>query len=57
MKYPSDMKTDFKSWDREVLETFAREAADELARVREENRILLDAWRKAVIEHQTEVSK
>jgi len=42
--------TDFKSWDRETLERFAREAADENRQLRDDLRTALDAWHKLVKE-------
>lgn len=47
------IKTDFKTWERETLERFAREVADENARLREDNALLLRQWRAAVLESQT----
>jgi hypothetical protein len=43
--------TDFATWDRETLNKFARDAANELDALKEELRVALDAYRKLVIEH------
>lgn len=43
-----NVKTDFTTWDRKTLERFAREAADEVHQLRADNKMLQDAWRKAV---------
>lgn len=40
------MKTDFKNWDRETLERFAREASDENVQLKEDLKAALAAWRK-----------
>jgi len=42
------MKTDFKTWSRETLEQFAREAADEITVLKELNTALHNAWKKEV---------
>lgn len=42
--------TDFRMWDRAVLERFARQAADENKQLRADLRAALDAWRAAVKE-------
>jgi len=43
--------TDFATWDREVLNKFARDAANEIRALEEELRVALDAYRKLVIEN------
>jgi hypothetical protein len=43
--------TDFATWDRETLNKFARDAANELDALKEELRVALDAYRKLVVEH------
>ena len=43
-------KTDFKNWSRENLENIARQAVDENKQLREDNKMLLEQWRKAVTE-------
>lgn len=43
--------TDFATWDRETLNKFAQDAANELKAVQEELRVALDAYRKLVIEN------
>jgi hypothetical protein len=43
-------RTDFKNWSRENLEDIARQAVDENKQLREDNKMLLDQWRKAVTE-------
>ena len=45
---PSPNRTDFKQWDRENLERFARQAADENLILRSSLRVALDAWRDMV---------
>jgi hypothetical protein len=47
---PSPNRTDFKNWERETLEQFAREAADENLVLRTDLRAALDAYRKLVIQ-------
>ena len=42
------MKTDFSTWDRKVLEDFARQAADENLVLRADNKALLQQWRELV---------
>lgn len=42
-------KADFESWTRKGLEDFAREAADEITRLQEDNKILLKAWRSELM--------
>jgi hypothetical protein len=42
------LRTDFKTWNRETLEQFARETADELIILRELNTALHNAWKKEV---------
>jgi hypothetical protein len=42
------LKTDFRTWNRETLEQFARETADELAVLKELNTALHNAWKKEV---------
>ena len=49
--------TDFKTWARETLEQFAREAADENRELKEKLKGLLDAWRQEVIKNSKEQSK
>lgn len=51
------MKTDFKTWERDTLERFAREAADENRDLKEKLKGLLDAWRKEVIKNSKEQVK
>lgn len=41
-------RTNFSVWERATLEQFARDAAEENKQLRDDNRVLLDAWRKAV---------
>lgn len=41
--------TDFRLWERAVLEHFARTAADENKQLREDLRAALDAYRKEII--------
>ena len=43
--------TDFATWDRETLNKFAQDAANELDALKEELRVALDAYRKLVIEN------
>jgi len=43
--------TDFATWDRETLNKFAQDAANELEALKEELRVALDAYRKLVVEH------
>jgi flagellar biosynthesis regulator FlaF len=43
--------TDFATWEREILNKFARDAANELNALKEELRVALDAYRKLVVEH------
>jgi len=45
---PELFVTDFRTWERATLEQFARQAADENKQLREENKMLLDAWRKEI---------
>jgi hypothetical protein len=42
-------KADFKSWTRKGLEDFARETADEIPRLQEENKMLLKALRAEIM--------
>jgi predicted HAD superfamily Cof-like phosphohydrolase len=42
------MKTDFKTWKRETLEEFARQAADENKALHQLIQALHDAWKKEV---------
>ena len=42
-------KADFTLWSRKGLETFAREVADDNLRLREENKMLLKAWRSELM--------
>lgn len=42
-------QADFSSWDRATLERFARQAADENRELRENVRVLHDAWRQFVL--------
>lgn len=39
---------DFSTWSRENLEQLVNELNEDNTRLREENKSLLDAWRKAV---------
>ena len=41
---------DFSTWSRENLESIARDAVEENKALREDNKMLLAAWRKAVSE-------
>lgn len=41
---------DFSTWSRENLEAIARDAVDDNRVLREDNKMLLAAWRKAVSE-------
>ena len=41
-------KADFTQWSRENLEKIAREALDENEQLREDNKVLLTAWREQV---------
>lgn len=41
-------RTDFSTWDRQTLERFAREAADENRELRADLRAALDAYRRVV---------
>ena len=43
--------TDFATWDRETLNKFAQDAANELESLKKELRVALDAYRKLVVEH------
>ena len=55
-----DMKTDFKNWERDTLEKFAREAADENRELKEklsEMREMRDTWRNEAIKNQKEPAK
>jgi hypothetical protein len=45
---PSPNRTDFKTWGREALENFARQAADENLELRADNKMLLERWRQQV---------
>lgn len=47
-------RTDFKTWDRETLEKFARTSADENKALREELAFALAAWRKEVLRNPTQ---
>jgi hypothetical protein len=42
-------KADFTLWQRENLEKFARQAADENKQLRDDLKLALDAWRKCVL--------
>lgn len=44
--------TDFQTWDRKTLEQFARDAAEENKRLREDIRTLLAAWRQVLTEQE-----
>lgn len=46
---PSPNRTDFKDWDRENLERFARQAADENLVLEANNKVLLRAWRDVMV--------
>jgi hypothetical protein len=39
---------DFSTWDRKTLEQFARQAADENRELREDIKVVIDAWREEV---------
>lgn len=41
-------KADFTQWSREGLEEIARQLVDENKRLREDNKVLLAAWREQV---------
>lgn len=41
-------KADFTQWSREGLEKLARELADQNELLREDNKVLLSAWREQV---------
>lgn len=41
-------ETDFTQWSRENLERIAREAVDENKQLREDNKVLLTAWRDLI---------
>jgi len=43
-------QTNFALWDRETLERFAREAADEVHRLRADLRVALGAYRVLVMQ-------
>jgi hypothetical protein len=43
--------TNFATWDRETLNKFAQDAADEIAALQEELRVAIDAYRKLVIDN------
>jgi hypothetical protein len=43
--------TNFATWDRETLNKFAQNAADEIAALQEELRVAIDAYRKLVIDN------
>lgn len=43
-------KADFSTWTREGLESIARQAVDENKQLREDNKLLLAAWRQAISE-------
>ena len=43
----ADGRTDFRTWDRETLERFARQAANENAALQADLKVALQAWRKA----------
>lgn len=45
---PSPNRTDFTKWQRENLERFAREVADENLVLRHDLKVALAAWRDAV---------
>jgi hypothetical protein len=42
------MKTDFRTWDRRVLEQFAQECSDENKTLRELMKALHESWKKEV---------
>ena len=44
-------QTDFSVWDRETLERFAREIADENATLKTDLKLLLAAWRQSLKEN------
>jgi hypothetical protein len=50
MSEPLTGKADFSTWDRQTLERFAREAADENAVLRADLRTALDAYHKLLAE-------
>jgi hypothetical protein len=47
--------TDFATWDRETLNKFAREAAQELLALKEELRVAIDAYRQLILNQDKEV--
>lgn len=53
---PGSSVTDFATWEREILNKFARDAANELNALKEELRVALDAYRKLVIENARETN-
>ena len=46
------MKTYFKTWERETLERFAREVADENKTLKELVKSLFKAWKEEVIKNE-----
>ena len=44
---------DFSTWQRENLERLAKELTEDNLRLREENKVVLMAWRKAITELET----
>lgn len=51
------LRTDFSTWQRETLEQFARQAADENKQLRQDLRTALDAYRAEVRKQITEKNK
>lgn len=47
------MKTDFATWDRVMLERFARQAAEENLQLREDLKAALAAWRAELLKAKT----
>ena len=48
MSEPTQNRTDFSTWDRKVLEQFAREAADRIKELERDKHMLHEAWRLAL---------
>lgn len=46
---PVPVREDFKTWQRENLERFARQAADENKQLRDNLRVAIDAYRQLVV--------
>ena len=47
------MKTDFATWDRVMLEQFARQVADENLQLKEDLKAALAAWRTELLKAKT----